>query len=271
MIRVERTPEEVFRPESIASAQGKPATIDHPDEDVTPANWRDLAVGYGINPHRGENANDELLLADLMITCPAAIDAVRAHRLKEISLGYDADYEEIEPGRGRQSNIVINHIALLEPGAGRCGPICSIRDRRSTTDALYTYHSGGFVVGRGQHATAKEALAYARQKYGQRVYVMNVGTGEETRDATLDATIRVGIKETSPNVWRVTRNGNVLGDSRGYSRREAEAQARSIASRTDEGHWEGSTWIPDKFVLDLPTRDSRAAPRRRPVHFHVHV
>ena len=44
----------------------------------------------------------------------------------EISLGYDAEYTEVSPGKGVQSNIVINHIALVDKG--RCGSRCSIGD-----------------------------------------------------------------------------------------------------------------------------------------------
>ena len=39
IIRIERTPEEVFRPETLASFEGKPVTMDHPAEFVTPDTW----------------------------------------------------------------------------------------------------------------------------------------------------------------------------------------------------------------------------------------
>lgn len=176
MIRIEREPDQVFRSETVASANGKAATVDHPPVDVTPDNWRELAVGFAVNPRRGEGILDDLLLGDIIVTCPEVIEAVRARKLREISLGYDADYEEIEPGRGRQTNILVNHVAFLEPGGSRCGPRCSIGDAR------YTYHAGGFVVGRGEHATPEEALAAARSRYGDRAYVVDVETGRETRD-----------------------------------------------------------------------------------------
>lgn len=64
-------------------------------------------------------------MADLLVTDKDAIEAVLAGKV-EISLGYDADYTEVSKGKGMQSNIVVNHIALVDKG--RCGSRCSIGD-----------------------------------------------------------------------------------------------------------------------------------------------
>lgn len=125
-IIVQRDPAEVFHPNMIASLNGKPITLDHPKENITPDNWRDLSVGYVINPRRGQGLNDNLLLGDLVITHPKAIQAVRDGDLRELSVGYDSAYEQTGPGRGRQHNIIANHLAIIE--SGRCGPVCRIGD-----------------------------------------------------------------------------------------------------------------------------------------------
>jgi hypothetical protein len=125
MVRIERTEEMVFAPESMASFEGKPTTVDHPAEDVTPDNWKELAKGHAQNIRRGAGEASDLLLADLMITDEKAIALVRGG-LREISCGYDADYEQVTPGHGRQSNIRGNHIALVH--RGRCGSRCRIND-----------------------------------------------------------------------------------------------------------------------------------------------
>lgn len=65
IIRIERTPEEVFRPETLASFEGKPVTMDHPAEFVTPDTWRQLAVGFTQNVRRGEG----LMLITSWPTC----------------------------------------------------------------------------------------------------------------------------------------------------------------------------------------------------------
>lgn len=126
-IIIDREPEEVFRPQTLASLNGKAVTLDHPDEDVTPENYKGLLVGTVINPRRGLNAIDNLLLGDLVIYDPAAIKAIRDKEVREVSVGYKADYEETGDARGRQRNIICNHLALVRDG--RCGPVCRIGDK----------------------------------------------------------------------------------------------------------------------------------------------
>ena len=126
-VHIQRDEDEVFASECLASFEGKPVTINHPDHDVTPTTWKSLAVGHAQNVRRGEGIDSGLLLADLVITDQTAIDLVRGG-LREISCGYDADYEQDGPGRGRQLNIRGNHIALVR--RGRCGPSCRINDNQ---------------------------------------------------------------------------------------------------------------------------------------------
>lgn len=127
LIRISRTPDEVFRPETLASCIGKPVTLDHPDDFVTPANFATLGKGAMLNLRRGTGIEDDLLIADLLVTDQAAIKAVQDDGIEEVSLGYEADYEQVSPGRGVQRNIVVNHVALVE--RGRCGPRCAIGDK----------------------------------------------------------------------------------------------------------------------------------------------
>lgn len=127
LVYIMRDEEEVFRPETILSLQGKPISLDHPSEDITPANYRELAVGHVINPRRGLNHLDHLLLGDLVVWDPDVIESVRNKSLLEVSVGYDADYEDTGGGRGRQRNILANHLALVKDG--RCGAVCRIGDR----------------------------------------------------------------------------------------------------------------------------------------------
>jgi len=126
-IIIDREPDEVFRPATIASLQGKPITLDHPPEDVNPDNYHDLAVGHVINPRRGTGVFDHLLIGDLLIHDKKAIEAIRNKLLRELSVGYRADYEETGDARGRQRNILCNHLALVKDG--RCGPVCRIGDK----------------------------------------------------------------------------------------------------------------------------------------------
>jgi hypothetical protein len=133
VVYIHRDEEEVFRPETIASFNGKPIVNDHPDDDVNPESWRTLAMGTVMNVRRGLGALDDLLLADLFVTDAELIKAIQEGK-RELSCGYDADYEELEgkPGHGRQLNIVGNHVALVD--SGRCGSRCAIKDRSKVQD-----------------------------------------------------------------------------------------------------------------------------------------
>lgn len=123
---ISRTVEDIHDPQTIASFEGKPVTINHPDDFVTPENWRELAVGVVQNVRPGEGDDADKLLADLLITDFEAISAVKSKRLREVSCGYEAEYVEVAPGRGRQENIIGNHVALV--ASGRCGSECAIFD-----------------------------------------------------------------------------------------------------------------------------------------------
>lgn len=127
-VLVHRPESEVFSPRALASFEGKPLTIDHPAEDVTPENWKELAVGHIQNVRRGtpdKGQQSDLVYADIVITRADAIDAVR-QGLRGLSCGYDAEYEAISPGVGRQIHITGNHVALVEHGRG--GARCRIND-----------------------------------------------------------------------------------------------------------------------------------------------
>ncbi|AZB94385.1 DUF2213 domain-containing protein [Acinetobacter pittii] len=125
LIIIERGEDILFDPRTIASFEGKPVTNDHPKGWVTPENWKKLSNGTAHDVRRGEDEDSDCLVADLLITDKDMIDAVMKGKV-EISLGYDADYTEISVGKGIQTNIFGNHIALVKKG--RCGSRCKIGD-----------------------------------------------------------------------------------------------------------------------------------------------
>lgn len=125
--RVYRSEETLFSPETIGSFMGVAVTDEHPDDDVNPENWKKLAQGFTTtNVRRGEGPDADVLLADLIITDKKLIDSVNEGK-REVSAGYEADYKQTGPGTGEQTNIIGNHIALVEKG--RCGPRCAIGDQ----------------------------------------------------------------------------------------------------------------------------------------------
>lgn len=125
---VVREANEVFRPETIASFEGKPFTIKHPDDFVDPSNWRVLAKGLLQNVRRGNGANENDLMADILVTDADAIRMVEVDGIREVSCGYECEYIELGVGRGMQTNIVGNHLALVEQG--RAGTSYAINDQK---------------------------------------------------------------------------------------------------------------------------------------------
>ncbi len=134
-VLIYRDDAEVFAPEALASFEGKPLTLDHPEEDVNPENWAELAKGIVTNVRRGEGMNSDLVLADILVTDAEAIEAIRSG-LRELSNGYDAELEPIRPGVGRQTHIRGNHVALVDHG--RAGGRCKIKDEDSMAKSKKT-------------------------------------------------------------------------------------------------------------------------------------
>jgi hypothetical protein len=125
IITITRTSEDVFDPMTLASFEGKPVTIGHPSEFVSPENWKRLAVGSIQNVRQGEGEESHLLMADLLVTDASAISLIKGG-LREVSCGYDAKYVDNGDGTGRQTLIRGNHLALVRNG--RAGAQCAIGD-----------------------------------------------------------------------------------------------------------------------------------------------
>jgi hypothetical protein len=127
---VTRSVEELFKPETISSFEGKPVTITHPENDVDPDNWARLSGGAMMNVRPGDGADAEKLMSDLLIQRRETIDYVQSRKAAglpcEVSLGYDAYYVQDEAGNWIQTGIIGNHVAIVQ--AGRCGSECAIHD-----------------------------------------------------------------------------------------------------------------------------------------------
>ncbi|MEQ1964644.1 DUF2213 domain-containing protein [Xenorhabdus khoisanae] len=136
LVTVYRTEDEVFSPATIASFEGVAVTLGHPEDAdknivfVNPANFAELAHGHIQNVRRGTDDKADLLVADVLLKRQEAIDAVKAG-ITEVSCGYDAQYKQISPGKGKQYHITGNHLAIVDDG--RAGPRCSIGDAAPTT------------------------------------------------------------------------------------------------------------------------------------------
>ena len=136
IVRVFRSPEEVFDPTSMKSMNFKPLVDDHPDENVTPETVGELQKGFMTNIRRGTGEFDGCLMADIIATDPYVIDEILSKRKRDLSVGYTADIEEVD-GQYFMKNIRGNHIALCE--AGRAGN-ARIRDSKEWTSSEFVKH-----------------------------------------------------------------------------------------------------------------------------------
>jgi len=135
LITITRSEKEVFSEKHVASYNGKPVVNDHPEDDVTPLTWANQAVGTVINPRRGSGEYSDCIVADLVINEARSIAEVEAGK-DEVSCGYDADYVELGRGRGEQTNLMGNHVALVD--SGRCGSRCAISDHAIQGEPMKT-------------------------------------------------------------------------------------------------------------------------------------
>lgn len=135
LCRVYRTADHLFADEAIQSLLGKDVIDEHPPagELVTPKNRQKLSRGTVLNPRRGTGDNSDVILCDLLIMDKDLIRKRQEGKV-EVSAGYEADYEDNGDGTGQQTDIIFNHVALVE--RGRCGPRCAIGDHQSINPSI---------------------------------------------------------------------------------------------------------------------------------------
>jgi hypothetical protein len=224
-----RLPEEVFRPDSIASIGMAPITDDHPAAGfVTPANAKALTVG-----HLGEDVrrDGDLLRAVALITDGEAIAKVKAGR-QQLSLGYVCNLDEA-PGEWNgqrydaiQREIVVNHCALVD--RARAGPVASLK--LDAADAVCVDPDRSIRADRQQdpgrddtREPSKETQMTVKLKLdGIEIEVANDQAAQlitraiDTRDQRADAADKLA-KESKANAEKATARAD-----------EAEAKAKKL-------------------------------------------
>ncbi len=201
LIRIDREADQVFRDDTLNSFEGKPVTVNHPESFVTPENWRNLTIGFVQNVRRGDGIEDDLVLADLVITDADGIEYVNRD-LPEVSAGYEAEYEQLAPGRGRQLNIVGNHVALVE--RGRAGPRCSIQDGvpDMTTKKKRSFWDRLMTAVKAQDAEAIKAEMEDMEDEGEE------GEKKPTGDSAVLASINAQLKTLTADVAALKARAN---------------------------------------------------------------
>lgn len=258
IIVITRGDDDLFSPQTIASFEGKPITNDHPDDWVTPNNWKELSKGVAQNVRRGEGIEDHLLIADLLVQDKDAIEAIQGGKV-EISLGYDADYTEISKGKGTQSNIIGNHVALVDKG--RCGSRCSIGDSfmSKKTDKKPWYQA---LL--GAKRTIDEALEEAKETQDSEEETEDEDDGKEskTADAKFQAEMRKFMKTMDARMSALEKaktNDSDEKETEDEDEEESETKDDILEAEKAEKADVGTTYTGDS-LQDLRSRAEVLAP-----------
>ena len=131
VVNIYRPSEEVFSDKTLASFENKPFVNEHPDEDVNPSNYSELAKGFVRDIRKGIYDGQEVMIGNIIVTDPETIEQIENGEKLELSCGYDCDIVKDEKGNYNQVHIKGNHVALCE--AGRAG-IARIVDSNKVKD-----------------------------------------------------------------------------------------------------------------------------------------
>lgn len=125
LVDVNRTIEELSKPDTLKSINGMPITITHPDKkSVDASDWKNKTVGHVQNPRVEGN----YIVCDAYVQDASAIELLKNKDIRELSVGYEpADIQE-ENGRFYHKNIRVNHIAIV--AEGRAGSDCRLNDSK---------------------------------------------------------------------------------------------------------------------------------------------
>jgi len=121
-----RTEKELFSPDTIASFEGMPLTLIHPDsQEVNAETWKS---GKTIGHIQSVRRQDKYLICDAYINDAAAITTIEKLGLREVSCGYEPAELVLINGQIHHINILGNHVAVVPEGRG--GATCRLNDKK---------------------------------------------------------------------------------------------------------------------------------------------
>lgn len=221
VIEIDRPEEEVFSEATMASFENKPLTCEHPFENVNSENYRDLAVGYVRDVHKGSYEGQPVMLGNLIITDQSIIEDIENGYRTELSCGYDCDITEGD--NPKQINIRGNHVALCEQG--RAG-IAKIVDKKTVKDAVA---NGTLIQEYGKQADQYKVFKvegntiYTRELKSGCVFLFkkdrqgldwDIISKSDVRDSKkkinddFDLVAGAQFKDLNNNVWKLTEINN---------------------------------------------------------------
>lgn len=138
-VREYRPPEEVGKPETLATFGMKPVTWTHPPVLLDSTNTGEFSKGTSGSHVRFVDGFVEVAL---VVTDADSVEKIKRKEATEVSAGYKVDFDptpgftpEGESYDGVQRNIRVNHIAIVP--RGRAGPeVRLLLDRMDAADAV---------------------------------------------------------------------------------------------------------------------------------------
>ena len=204
-VTVERPEGVVFSAETLASFNGKPVVIGHPSTDsglLTPSTARMAAIGNMQNIRRGAGGDADKLLADLLITDAIAISLIESGQLREVSCGYRGIVEPAGPGRGTQTAIIGNHLALVD--RGRAGAECAIKDHHPKGKSMNLFERAAQALGK---RNPKELRAIADEMSAEQKADEEKKQGDEVPGGDVIATLEARISALEAVVAKLAGAG----------------------------------------------------------------
>lgn len=227
-IEINRTANEVFSSEALASFENCPVCIEHPEVDVNPENHNELSVGFVRNVKKGTDNGEDVMLGDLVITDADAINLIESGEMTELSCGYNCDISDEEAPQ--QLNIRGNHVALCEKGrAGIARIVDSIDDVvRREGDFTIENEDDHYVIkrdGRKLLRATKMSEAIEMAHNGEAEEKYNEKTGKTKEDKYI-------IKATDVRGMYINQKGageyTHYSNAKRFDKRTAEAKVNAM-------------------------------------------
>jgi hypothetical protein len=117
IVKVHRLPEDVFNDEAMASIEGKSVTRKHPTEAVNAKNYKYYDVGTILKVWKDEEKG--YVVGNIVIKDMETIEDIMDHKMESLSLGYKAVLVPLGNGEYKQTNLKINHLAVVEKGRAK--------------------------------------------------------------------------------------------------------------------------------------------------------
>ena len=172
-VDVDRRPEEVFSPQTLASFENKPITVEHPNEDVNSENFKEYAVGFVRDVHQGQVDGQPVILGTLVIQDAKTIEEIENGQHTDLSCGYDCDIDDSE--NPQQRNIRGNHVALCEQGrAGNARIVDSKKVKDSERYIIYRNSGAGEMIYEG--SDLKDVIEEIKS-LGRNYYIIDTKDG----------------------------------------------------------------------------------------------